>query len=93
MADRYIPPRILNVIAAVAFEHKVAVDDVLGRSGERQVEMARKEAMRCVRRLTYAGKEPSYPQIGRWFDRHHTTVLHACRFLHEPEQLGLPWAA
>jgi hypothetical protein len=41
---------------------------------------ARFEAMYRVRtEIKIAGSEPSLPQIGKWFGRDHTTVLHALR--------------
>ena len=87
-----IPPRVRNVIAWVAHDHKVSVDDIIGPRRFKKLVIPRRAAMRAVRCMIMANcQPPSYPQIGRWFNRDHTTVLHHCRNLDylEGEQLDL----
>lgn len=76
----HIPPRVAAVIRWVAFEHQLPVEALLGRSQVMGIADARRMAIRGVRCMTMAdGKPPSLPRIGRWFGRHHTTILHYCR--------------
>ena len=78
----HIPPRVAAVIREVALERQISVEELLGPSRRAKHASARHEAMRRVRRVPWAPGWmpcPSLEQIGRWFDRHHTTVVHACR--------------
>jgi chromosomal replication initiation ATPase DnaA len=65
----------------VAREHGVTAAEILctGRYGTRQACAARKAAMRLVKWMDWHGSHPSYPMVGRWFQRDHTTILFACR--------------
>ncbi len=73
-----MPYRVRQVILDVAHERQLPVDMMMGRSRRRVLVRARWEAMRRVRALEWpSGKPPSTLQIGLWFDRDHTTVLHA----------------
>lgn len=74
------PDRIEAIIAAVAEAHRVSPADITGPSLARAHSAARLEAMARCRELVFAdGKPPSFPQIGRWFGRHHTCALNAWR--------------
>jgi chromosomal replication initiation ATPase DnaA len=78
--ERNIPSRVAHIIFETAQEHRQAVCDVLGDTRIRAVYYARSEAMRRVRNMTtLCGRRPSLPQIGKWFDRDHTSVLYAIR--------------
>ncbi len=62
--------RIVEVVAA---HFGVPVEDIMGRGKPRQVALARRTAMYLVRRIM--GR--SYPEIGKFFGRHHSTVMYA----------------
>ncbi len=82
MSEHNIPPRVSAVIHWVAAEHGLPVGVLLGRSQVPAIAEARRVAIRGVRCLEFAdGKPPSFPRIGRWFKRHHTTIMHHCRDL------------
>jgi hypothetical protein len=73
--------RALQIIRAVADEHKVSVDELVGHGRERWVVGPRHAAMVAVRTQTGL----SLPQIGRLFGgRHHTTVMDAIRSVRVP---------
>ncbi len=84
---RNIPPRVLNIIQAVAFGHGVSLCAVLGERRTQILVSARHEAMWRVRALQWRGMgrhgHPSYPQIGRWFNRDHSTVVYAVQAISE----------
>ena len=64
-----------HIIAEVAKETGISVADILGPRCLAPVAAARRIAMQRVRsELGY-----SYPQIGRMFDRDHSTCIWACR--------------
>lgn len=60
------------IVAEVARGFGLSYDDVTGPCRARHLIRARVIAMAVVRRAT----DLSYPQIGRLFGRHHTTVVH-----------------
>ena len=62
-----------RIIDIVAGRYGVSRSDVLSPDRRQQAVLARQVAMRLIREAT--GK--SYPEIGRIFDRDHTTVMHA----------------
>ena len=64
-----------RIVQQVAERHRVSVQHVLGQSRERRHSRARAEAMFLIRQT---GRF-SYPQIGRFFSRDHTSVIHAVR--------------
>lgn len=64
-----------SIMADVADDHGVAVDDILSRDRTRDVTDARRVAIRTVWQNTTL---PS-TAIGRLFDRDHSTVLHHVR--------------
>jgi len=64
-----------HIIAEVAKETGISVADILGPRRLAPVAAARRIAMQRIRNeLGY-----SYPQIGRMFDRDHSTCIWACR--------------
>lgn len=64
------------VICKVVCDHYgVTLDDLFSTRRWQPLARARQDAMCLIRRLVGL----SYPQIGRIFDRDHTTVLYACR--------------
>ena len=74
-----IPPRVLAILSEVQRERGVK-GDMLGRDGPQPLRLARMEAWCRIRQeIVIGGRPPSYPQIGRWVGRDHTTVISACR--------------
>lgn len=67
-----IPPARWRVIAqAVALTHEVTVAELIGPRRTRLIAHARQHAFSEIRRQT----KLSLPQIGRFFNRDHSTVL------------------
>jgi chromosomal replication initiation ATPase DnaA len=67
-------PSVTRVMDVVAERYGITRAALLGPGRTQPATTARQVAMRLVRELT--GK--SYPEIGRAFQRDHTTVIHAC---------------
>lgn len=69
------------MLREVAAEHKIPVETILGPSRRKTACAARHDAMWRIRSLRWRGQgyhgHPSYPQIGRWFGRDHTSVMAA----------------
>ena len=61
-------------VAAVSDLSGVPVEDIMGDSHRGPAVAARHAAMYLVRKA-----RKSYPQIGLWFNRDHTTVMNAVR--------------
>lgn len=68
---------VVTICKVVCERHDVSLDDLFSDRKWQPVAKARQEAMRLIRDVTGL----SYPQIGRIFDRDHTTALHACRVI------------
>jgi hypothetical protein len=60
-------------VEAVAEAFKLTADDLLGASRNAQIIPARRTAMMIFRRRGF-----SYPQIGQWMNRDHSTVIAGC---------------
>lgn len=70
------PPALMRDIAIeVAARHSLTLADLSGRSKRRHIAIARQEAMWEVWQAT----NYSFPRIGAFFKRDHTTVLHNVR--------------
>ncbi|KFB10354.1 Chromosomal replication initiator protein DnaA [Nitratireductor basaltis] len=67
---------VKNIIQRVAEEHGLCIGDLVGRSRCRKLVAVRQKAIREVHQTR---PDLSYVQIGRAFNRDHTTVLHAIR--------------
>lgn len=67
-----IPPRIRPIIADACLSHGVAIHDVLSRARKRRVVACRNEIFYRLRR---DDATRSWPRIGGWFGRDHTTAL------------------
>lgn len=74
-----LPSRVVCIIRNVAAEHGVEPRDILGDSRLAKIARARQAAMVACREMDWRGSVPSFPTIGQWFNRHHTTILHACQ--------------
>ena len=68
------PPTIAAIQGSVADAFGITVSEMLSRRRRREIVRPRMAAMYLAVDLTPA----SLPQIGRTFDRDHTTVMHAC---------------
>lgn len=68
-------PTMRQIAQEVAQRHQLTLERLLGPEVERRVSWPRQEAMAAI----YAMGGRSYPQIGRFFHRHHATVIHAVR--------------
>lgn len=64
-----------DIRQAVAREFDITVRALMGRRRAIEVSRPRQVAMWLSRAYTYH----SLPEIGLFFDRDHTTVMHACR--------------
>jgi chromosomal replication initiator protein len=67
------------VIEMVASHYRVRVQDLLGSRRHLTLTRVRALAMYLVRRHTHM----SFPELGRLFRKHHTTVLAAWRRAHD----------
>lgn len=76
-------PTLARIAEEIAAEYFVTVADIRGPDRTRRVSRARQAFMHAARLLT--GK--SYPCIGRWLARDHTTVMHGERV--HAERMGL----
>lgn len=59
----------------IAKQHQLSLDDLRGPRRYKSIAEARRSAMASI----YATGQFSYPQIGQFFNRDHTTVLYAVR--------------
>lgn len=66
-------PTIAQIAAEVADKHRISLFDIRSHRRSQPLVRARQEAMYRCRMET----SKSYPQIGRFFKRDHTTVIHA----------------
>lgn len=75
-----LPSKLWDILRQVSAETGIRVEDILSRDRTPCVAWARNEAMRRARRDIVVCRQPaSYPLIGLWFRRHHTTIMSACR--------------
>lgn len=68
-------PTMRQLAQQVADEHGLTLDDLTGPSRTDTIVRARQEAMAVIR----ANTRFSFPQIGRFFNRDHTTVIYSVR--------------
>lgn len=68
-------PPIRPILERIAKEYQIPVDIIIGPSKKREIVRIRHLAMYRARVET--GR--SYPDIGRMFNRDHTSVISACR--------------
>ena len=68
------PPTIVDhAVQTAAALFNVTPDELYGRDRHNRISQARKATIAALRHL----HELSYPELGIWFDRHHTTIMHA----------------
>ncbi len=68
-----------NILKLVADYYQLRQNDILGKKRTRSLARPRQMAMALAKELT----SHSLPEIGDFFSRDHTTVLHACRLIKE----------
>lgn len=69
-------PRIRAEIQFICALHSVSEEDLRGPLRRRHLDAARRQCWALLRTLRNSqGQRFSYPQIGRWFGRDHTTIL------------------
>lgn len=68
-------PKMIEIAKLVAERCNITVDDMRGPSRYRNVAWPRQEAMSLI----YGLGGRSTPQIGRFFNRDHATVLHSLK--------------
>src|SRR5258708_7752870 len=67
-------PLVEDIVSAVAEATHIAPAEIRGRSRRQRIAYARQLAMYLMRQITRA----SYPLIGAFFGRNHSTVIYAC---------------
>ncbi|WP_173931374.1 helix-turn-helix domain-containing protein [Chelativorans sp. Marseille-P2723] len=81
---RSAPIRVIDIIAIVAAKHGLTIGDIKGPLRQRNIVLARHEAIALARKER---PDLSLTQLGRQFDRDHTSILHALR------RMGMPTAS
>ncbi len=69
--DRRVNPN--DIVRYVAHHYGLKVAEIKARSNSRQIVFPRQVAMYLAKKLT----DLSYPDIGKLFGKHHTTVIHS----------------
>ena len=72
---------VLDLVRMSGVMHGLSVSEILSRSAMAYVARPRQEIMCAL----YRSKRMTYPQISQALDRHHATVIHACRRIAELE--------
>lgn len=80
-----IPEIVERIVLEVAASRQVMAGEIMGHSRNRKVTAARQEAMY---RIKQERPTLSAGQIGKWFRRDHSSVIHA--FAAHAERAGLP---
>lgn len=72
---------LVELAAAVAAEHGLALGDLRGPDRTARIVLARQHFMWLARQPAFPGGAPQYslPEIGAFLYRDHTTVLHGAR--------------
>ena len=70
-----------DIVKETSAAHKVSLKEMMGSSRLPEVSRARQEAMYKIRLVTTPRGTVRYtlPQIGRFFGRDHTTIIHGIR--------------
>ena len=74
-------PSMASIVADVAAERGVPVSVLMGRSRYKRDVRVRQEAIWRCREVRQDDGKPRYAlqQIGQFFKRDHTTIIHACK--------------
>lgn len=71
-----VPPAVAVIVEEVATKHGLEALQLYGSMRRKDICLARFECwFRLRTELNFASGPPSLPHIGRWFGRHHTTIL------------------
>lgn len=73
-----------QILREVAERHRIPIDRLIGPSKLQRIVHIRFEAMYLIRQET----DLSFPNIGRIFGLHHTTIMNGCRRWAEMIGLG-----
>jgi chromosomal replication initiator protein len=71
-----------DIIRFVAQHYGIRVADIKGRSNRRSIALPRQVAMFLIRDIL----ELSFPEIGKIFGKHHSTVMYAVDNVHKVRQ-------
>jgi len=78
--NRAMPPSVADIIDVASRRFNVLPEQILSRQTAPEVTAARYHAIRLTRsRIKIRGEPASHALIGKWFGRHRTLVLYACR--------------
>lgn len=74
-----MPPSVVVMVRRKCWELGYKPERIISGDVSRNISHARQEVMRTIRDTVVMadGLPPSYPVIGRWFGRDHTSVIHA----------------
>ena len=74
-------PSMASIVADVAAERGVPISVLMGRSRLKRDVRVRQEAIWRCREVRQDDGKPRYAlqQIGQFFKRDHTTIIHACK--------------
>jgi chromosomal replication initiation ATPase DnaA len=77
-------PRVKATIEEIAAKHQFKVCDLKGHAKGERLWAARREAYAALRALSGPyGRPFSYPQIGAWLNKDHSSVLSGVRRFQE----------
>lgn len=75
-----LPGKVRDIMAQVCAENGMSLSELLGSSKLKSHALARFIAIHRVwSEVKVAGRHPSLPQLGRWFNRDHSTAHNALR--------------
>lgn len=85
LRERGTPERFRDLIIKIADDHNIHAAEMIGDSRRDPVVEARHEAMYRIKEMWPA---LSYPRLGKWFARDHTSCIYA--IAHYGKKHGLP---
>ena len=75
-----MPPRAMDITRETASAYRVSMEDMFSRVRTRRIASAHAECWRRIREeMLIDGKPPSYPNIGDWFRKNHSSVFTAVK--------------
>jgi chromosomal replication initiation ATPase DnaA len=74
---KYLPPRFMVLVRNTADAFSISPEDVLVHSRSKSRTNARHIVMWAMRKIWTP--QPSFPEIGKMFDRDHTTIMAAVK--------------
>ena len=73
-----LPEEIASTVEEIAGAFGLSVSDILSQKRARPYVLARRTACYVLYRRGQLCGNSSYPTVGKWLRRDHTTVIHAC---------------